>query len=526
MFIMALTVSLMLCFLRRLPRLLQISCGMLGIVLLSASPAHAQSQPASSTSATLLVQHIDSTLDRQEFDGSHWGVAIMNLRTGALLYERNATRRFTPASNVKLYTTAAALEQLGPDYRYQTRLYARGSMENGVLQGDLVVRGAGDPTLGGYEQRTDPTAIFRTWADSLRVVGITHIQGNIIGDDNVFADMPLGHGWSWDDTPYAYAAELGGLVFNQNKIEVTIVGRTVGQPGRIHWEPANTDYVRLVNQTKTIASTASIDEEYRRPLGTNTIYLRSKVPVGRVEREDLAISNPTLYFTHVLRDVLLYEGLSVDGAPVDVDSLSAPPSYTDGTVHRIATYPSPPLAEIVFSLNHESLNLYAEQVLRTLGVERPQVTDEDVEPGSAEMGIEAAMRTLVRAGIDTSRIQLADGSGLSRHNLVTPQATVQLLRYMWDHPNPDVAGAFYASLPVGGKSGTLEYRYADGARARGQVHAKTGTLSNVSSLSGYITTAAGTPLAFSMMCNQYLSKTELVRRAQDVIVNALATYPN
>jgi D-alanyl-D-alanine carboxypeptidase/D-alanyl-D-alanine-endopeptidase (penicillin-binding protein 4) len=180
----------------------------------------------------------------------------------------------------------------------------------------------------------------------------------------------------------------------------------------------------------------------------------------------------------------------------------------------------------VTTLNRESSNLYAEQVIRTLGVEQPaDSVDDDVEIGSGEMGVEAAMRTYVRAQIDTSRIQFADGSGLSRHNLVTPRSVVTLLTYLWNHPDAAVKRSFYDSLPVGGENGTLEYRFRGTAQARGQVRAKTGTLSNASALSGYVRTADGTPLAFAILCNHHITDSDFVREAQDIIVNALAGSP-
>lgn len=484
-------------------------------------PAHAQPAPPPA-----LADVIDTTLAREEFEGSIWGVAIVNLESGYTLYQRNPHTLFTPASNTKLFTSAAALEQLGPDYRFRTRVFADGIVRDSTLNGNLIVRGSGDPTIGGREQEDDPTAVFRAWADSLRAAGIQRITGNIIGDDDIFTDRPLGYGWGWDDTPYYYAAEIGGLAFNRNTVDITIEPRMVGMPGRVRWRPFNTDYVTVVNETETIAASQEEDEEYERPLGTNTLYLRTKLPQRRIEEESLTISNPTRYFVHVLRQVLQQQGIDVEGAVVDVDDLDAKPNYEAPSVRAVASYTSIPLAEIVTTLNQESSNLYAEQVLRTLGVEHPaDSVDADVDVGSAEMGVAAAMRTYVRARIDTSRIQFADGSGLSRHNLVTPTSIVQLLTYMWDHPSDEVSRSFYRSLPIGGESGTLEYRFRGDARARGQVRAKTGTLSNASALGGYVRTADGTPLAFSILSNHYLADTDFVRDAQDIIVNALASSP-
>lgn len=488
---------------------------------LGGSPATAQPAPPAS-----LADIIDTTLARDDFGGSIWGVAIVNLNSGYTLYERHPHTLFTPASNTKLFTSAAALEQMGPDYRFTTRVFADGTVRDSVLDGNLIVRGSGDPTIGGREQEDDPTAVFRAWADSLRAAGINRIAGNIIGDDDIFTDEPLGYGWSWDDTPYYYAAEIGGLAFNRNTVDVTIESRMVGMPGHVRWTPFNTDYVTIVNQTETIGASKEEDEEYERPLGSNTIYLRTKLPQGMTEEESLTISNPTRYFTHVLRQVLERQGITVEGDPVDVDALDRKPDYASPSMRPVARYTSIPLSEIVRTLNRESSNLYAEQILRTLGVEHPaDSVDANVKPGSAEMGVEAAMRTYVRAQIDTSRIQFADGSGLSRHNLVTPRSVVKLLTYLWNHPNSAVSRSFYSSLPIGGENGTLEYRFRGSARARGRVHAKTGTLSNASALSGYVRTADGTPIAFAILCNHHITDSDFVREAQDIIVNALAGSP-
>jgi D-alanyl-D-alanine carboxypeptidase/D-alanyl-D-alanine-endopeptidase (penicillin-binding protein 4) len=208
-----------------------------------------------------------------------------------------------------------------------------------------------------------------------------------------------------------------------------------------------------------------------------------------------------------------------------VDALSIRPDYAADAVRRVATYTSPPLGDIVADINRESLNLYAEQLLRTLAVERAADSTRQGPPvGSAEDGVRRVKTTLAQAAIDTARVQQVDGSGLSRMNLVSARALVRLLTYMDDHPQPAVRRAFRASLPVGGQDGTLEYRFPSYAPASANVRAKTGTLSNAIALSGYVTAADGTPLAFSLLCNHYIADGSVVRAAQDAVVNALARY--
>lgn len=483
----------------------------------------AYGQPNSSPEAReVLSDAITDTINTDTFTGASWGIHIVNLRSDSVLYSRNAGHNFVPASNVKLFTSAAALEQLGPDYRYQTTVYTDGPVADGTLKGNLIVRGTGDPTIGGWQQRNDPTKVFRQWADSLQARGIDHIAGNIIGDDRYMDDTPLGHGWSWSDITYAYSAPMGALVFSENTIDLTVTGRKAGQPAQLSWTPFGTDYVNVINRSRTVPYNTEEDEEYQRILGTNTIHVQTHVHPGRTESEEIAISNPTRYFTHALRDVLLQQGISIDGHPADLDDTGTPIRYDTDSVRRVASYTSSPLSKIIHTLNHESQNLYAEQVLRTLAVEVPPDTDDDLEPGSSPLGVKAVRQTLARAEVDTSRIQLVDGSGLSRQNFVRPQAMVSLLKHMWLHSDPDVSSAFYDALPTGGEDGTLKYRFRGSAPAHANVRAKTGTLSNTSSLSGYVKSQTGTPIAFSVFCNHHLAEGNQVRSAQDVIINTLA----
>ncbi len=492
---------------------------------LSAPPLHAQAPYSERAATEQLTQTIADTIDNKTFQGAFWGIHIVNLHSGTVLYSRNAEHNFVPASNVKLFTTAAALEQLGTDYRYQTNVYADGPVEDGTLKGNLIVRGSGDPTLGGYQQRENPTQVFRRWADTLRAQGITHITGNIIGDDRRLDETPLGEGWTWNDITYAYAAEIGGLVFNENTVNLRVTGRQIGEPARVTWEPFETDYVTVVNRSRTVPYSEDEDEEYQRLMGTNTIHVDTRVHPNDWEKESVTITNSTLYFTHVLRQVLQRSGISVGGHPADLDEIDLAPNYEASSVRKVASYTSPPLSQIARTLNHESRNLYAEQLLRTLAAENPPETTEDLDPASSPLGVKAVRETLGRAEVDTSKIQIVDGSGLSRKNLARPRSLVRLLRYMWLHSDAGVSSAFYDSLPKGGTEGTLEYRFEGSAPAKEKVRAKTGTLSGTSSLSGYVTSREGTPIAFAVFCNHHLADSDDARSAQDVLVNALARLP-
>ncbi|ARA92412.1 D-alanyl-D-alanine carboxypeptidase/D-alanyl-D-alanine-endopeptidase [Rhodothermaceae bacterium RA] len=505
-------------------------CGLL--ILLLAGPSVVAGQPAPRSPRQL--QHaVDQVLADTLFRNAFWGVLVYDLAHDRTLVARHAGKSFLPASNTKLYTTAAALDLLGPDFRYRTTLYAAGTVRDSVLHGALLLRGAGDPSLGSYYDpltgepvdSLDVTAVFRAWADSLRAAGIAAIEGDVIGDDDVMDDQPLGIGWSWDDEPYSYAAELGGLVFSDNVIRLRIEGRSPGAPARLTWRPLQTDYVEVVNRTRSVPADSSFDLDYDRARAQNILYVSGEAPQGRSRETALTISNPTRYAAHVLRQVLMDEGIAVLGAARDVDDLSIRPDYAAPTVVPVATYLSPPLSDLVRIVNKPSQNLYADQLLRTLGVHVPVDLPEEEAgpPGSTERGLTAAMRTFARAGVDTSRLRLADGSGLSRMNLVTPEMTLALLRYMWHHPDPATRAAFLASLPVGGVDGTLEHRFPDGP-AHGSVRAKTGTLTGVSTLSGYVPSARGTPLAFVVMCTSHTVRSADARAVQDALVDLFARY--
>lgn len=484
------------------------------------SPGQAALLPgASASNYGTMASRLDRYFDDEQYENAFWGALVIDLNTGDTLYTRNEKLSMMPASNNKLYTTAAALDLLGPDFRYETPYYTDGPVQNGVLRGNLIVRGSGDPSIGSRYDETDPTAAFRAIAGHLKSKGIRLIQGNVIGDDDLFDDDLLGVGWSWDDEPYYYSAQISPLSFYDNSVQFIQEGDRIGQPARLRWSP-QTAYIDVVNKTVTVHPDSSFENEFERPPGTNRIAVHTEIEADRIDTTYIAVFNPTRYFVHILREVLIEEGISVRGDALDIDDLAIKPDYDSGTLVKLGSLTSPSLGVIIQTLNKESQNLYAELVLRTIGLHRP-VADPDLEPGSAEMGVAASMETFVRARMDTSRIQMVDGSGLSRMNLVTPAMTGHLLKFMWTHPSASVRQAFYESLPIGGVDGTLEDRFKMGAGFR-NVRAKTGTLTGASSLSGYVYSHAGTPLLFVLMCNNYTHKTSKVRNTQNEVVQMLA----
>ena len=483
-------------------------------LLLSSAPAHAQATP------NTLTQRIERLLDHPDFADAFWGVHIEHLQTGEVIYSRHADKRFIPASNQKVFTTAAALSILGPDFRYQTRLYLDGPVRGDTLYGDLVIRGAGDPTFGS-ERYEEAPGVFSQWADSLALLGIKHIEGDVIGDDDVFDDVPYGLGWAWDDLSFAYAAETSGLTFREGTVELTVRGTRPGLPARISWEPLMTPYVEVVNRSLTEPRGRAVDEGYARALSGNRLVVTTTVPAGGRDTERIAVHNPTLYTAHTFRLALLSRGIGVEGSAADADGLSQPLDYT--LMRPAASALSPPLAEMAVETNRRSNNLYAEHLLRTVGAHSPPSDGESSEPGSAAAGAEAMASLLQNAGIDPESLQLTDGSGLSFMNRVTPRSLVRLLTYLHRTAESAVRDAFYHSLPVGGQSGTLARRFRRGA-AHGNVRAKTGYINNVRALSGYVTDARGHRMVFSIIANGYSASTRRVTAAQDAIVELLADY--
>lgn len=457
---------------------------------------------------------LDSILDARPH--AWWGAMVTDLAKGDTLFMRNAERSFIPASVTKLFTTSAALDQLGPNFRYVTKLYAQGVQTDGSLEGNLIVQGAGDPSTGAPGPNW--MNVFNAFADSIQALGISEIQGDLIGDDNVFDDLALGADWSWEDLSFGYAAQISGLTFYDATVDVYAYPTTPGAKAKLSIIPDPGPYLKIENQTRTLPRRSKLVEDQQRIAESNRIILSSQVPMGRSDLEVISVHNPTLYFVHGLHMVLTSRGIRVQGQPRDIDEFSQEFTYPDARV--IARHTSSALSDLAATINKESHNLYAEHLLKTLGRARP-ASDESLEPGSAVMGVAAAMRTYTRAQIDSVRVQLVDGSGLSRKNLVSPSMTIALLRYMALHSEPDVRDAFTSSLAIGGQDGTLEYRFVGKSAGYGRVRAKTGTLGNVTSLAGYITHEDEPRLAFVLFANHFQGGSAEIRKIQDSFVNAL-----
>ncbi len=470
---------------------------------------HPSPHPASTPLRPALAQlrqDIDALLEAPALARASWGVAARALTTGETLYARNAGRLLLPASNLKIVTLAAAADRLGWDYTYDTRLLAAGQVSGGVLHGDLLVVGSGDPQIGGGE---DPTRVFDGWARALRGRGILRVEGRIVGDDNAWNDERLGFGWSWDDLQEGYAAGVGALQFGENSVEVAVTpGPSEGTSAAVAVTPAGSVPVRNEVSTSAPGSVPAI--ESGRPLGRDGILLRGTIPAGgQPVVRTLSVENPTEHFVTMLRQALIDDGVDVAGPGLDIDDIGDAPSR--GGAVLIADYHSPPLSELANRLMKASQNLYAETLLNTIAAAAGTPT--------SETGRRLAVETAESWGVKPGALAMADGSGLSRYNYVTADALVTILAHV--DADPRLAGPFEAALPVGAEDGTLAHRFA-GTPAAGTVRAKTGSMSNVRALSGFVGTAGGGKVAFAILVNNYGAAAEDIVKTIDAIVIRIA----
>lgn len=500
------------------------------LLVLVALLASSQLVPAQSVAdpAVGIAERIDELLARPAARRSLWGVLVRDVDSGAAVYERNADKLFLPASNVKLLATALALSRLGPDYRVTTVLAADGEIdEHGTLHGDLRFVGAGDPNLSSrvlpYRRQddyaADRLAPLRALARQARDAGLKRVAGDLVGDGTRYVWQPYAKGWSYADTLEAYGSATSALVFNDNLIRVLVTPGATGSPALLAVSPA-LPYYEFVNRTVTVQS-RFVDRrvESRHGDSLNKVVLTGQMPArSRGRAFELAARDPALYAALALREALKDAGIPVDGGvvakhllPDSLPSLrSAPARAGRPALAPLAEMPSQAISEAIRVVNKDSQNLHAEMLIR-------EVAYRESGLGSREAAIESLQRLLAEAGVTPGSFHVRDGSGLSRHNLLTPDATVRLLEHMW---HSEHRAEYLASLPVAGHDGTLDWRFQRSA-ARGRIHAKTGSMSSVLALSGYVRSVDGPTFAFSIFANNFGLASSSTRELVDSIAAAL-----
>jgi D-alanyl-D-alanine carboxypeptidase/D-alanyl-D-alanine-endopeptidase (penicillin-binding protein 4) len=442
---------------------------------------------------------------------THWGIEILDQRTQRVLFAHNSARHFIPASNTKLVVTAVAMGTLGPDFRYQTPFYVAGAAGDSAPRGLLIV-GQGDPTMSGRFHNEDDFAVVKMLADSLHAKGIRRINGDIVVDASFFTPERVHSSWEIGDLPWYYAAPTGAFAIAEGALRLIVTGgSTPGAPTVAAVVGADFPLPVLVRAvTDTVGARATIDVDYE--VWPSTLVITGKVAPGKADSSWIAIPDQPTFAAQALRTALEQRGIATTGAVrVARDSLSAQAiRRAFNTTTPLLTWTSAPLREIIGAILKPSQNWIAEQVLRTLGA---RLRNE----GSWTAGLDVERRYLIDvARIDSTAFWLRDGSGLSAQNLLSPHATIQLL----EHARSSAWGTdYHAALPAPGvRGGTLATRLA-GLETR--LVAKTGTIANVNTLSGYARTFDNRDITFAIYTNASGRASGDVRRGIDRLINAL-----
>ena len=461
---------------------------------------------------------IDAVLDAPPVDQVHFGVLAVDAETGKTLYARDAHRKFVPASNQKILVTSAALSLLGADYRYETALWTNGALEDGVLHGDLVLVGTGDPTLSQPFWPSGEAALTAL-ADSLRAAGVRRVAGSLVVDASRWDSTAVGPTWELEDLGYAYGATGGAFALDRGEVEVVVHGGYGAEdPVTATWSPLG-DRDFLVARLVTAPPDSSTRVRPTHLPESHKLILDGRVAAASTDTLRFALREPVRQATAALARILAQRGIDVGAGswvawdPGTVLNAGCPAGETTTCpgARRIAGLRSPPLTEVVEAILEPSQNWMTEQLIRTLGAELRA-------EGSWKAGTEVVTRFLVdQVGVDSLDVAPRDGSGLSAYNLVTPRALVRVLRYMAAGPH---ASAYrHAMAEPGEEDSTLERRLPE---LEGRLFAKTGTISNVNSLSGYLVGKDGREVVFSLLSNGSGLPSSRVRAALDDVIKVLA----
>lgn len=464
--------------------------------------------PAPRTDDVATLRHvIDSVLAAPETRHARWGVLIVDPDRGDTLYSRDADKLFVPASNMKIVTSAVALAQLGPDFQFATPLLATGPVRDSILVGDLVIVGRGDPSISDNISG-DAMLPLQSVAEALSTRGIRRVAGTVRAVGDAFSDANFGFGWAWDDLDYAYSAPVDDLLFNEGFSLVHLRGgAAVGDSVTVWTSPARTFptiRVRVTTDSGVSGPDSASRVDAVKDTLTGVVELVGHVLPGDSVTLAVTHTDPQQAFVAALREALRDQGIVIGDSAFAADSAAA----ALDTLHVLQ---SPPLGQILGFFMKPSQNQVGEMLFKSVAL---QATD----TGTARVGRRIVREQLLAWGADSAGFTVFDGSGLSRRNMLTPATIVDVLHAMRRGPHFQ---SYYDAFPVAGVDGTLRTRMR-GTIAEGNVRAKTGTLGSVRSLSGYVTTAEGQQLLFSVLANNYLVSTDYISRVQDTIAVRLA----
>jgi D-alanyl-D-alanine carboxypeptidase/D-alanyl-D-alanine-endopeptidase (penicillin-binding protein 4) len=456
-----------------------------------------------------VAEEIDAILARANLKDAKVAVQVTDTETGEVLYSHNGRRLMVPASNQKIITGASALMKLGPDYCFETTLWVRGKIADDVLAGNLVLCGGGDPTLGSPSIGEEPLAQFERWADVVRDMGVRSIDGDIVVWNGFFSGDSIPPSWPKEQLWQPYCAPPDAMTFHDNCVRVIVLpGLEVGEPARLELFP-DVDILSLQNQCRTTQKGHAI--WFSREVASSEIVVGGRVRAGSKGWSGLVtVPDPARFTGEVFRNVLIDRGIDLSGM-VKVVGKRAEDFGDDA---RMIARRRAPLTKALRVMMQDSQNLYAEQVLRTIGAELQG-------EGTREDGLRVVRRFWISRGVDRRSIVLDDGSGMSRKNRITAEAICHVLHLLW---NSDYASQIIDILPEAGEDGTLSTRFQD-RRYRGRIHAKTGYLRGVGALSGYARTFSGRMVAFSILINDlYDGGNVRLKNIEDRIARAIVRY--
>jgi len=469
-------------------------------------PAAGSANGAGAPSPTALSQDLDALLANPSLQGAQVGLVVRDATSGATLYDRNGGDELLPASNAKLFTSAAAMNVLGADYRFSTSVLASGTRDGVHLNGNLYLKGTGDPTM--------LAADYDALAAKVAASGITTVHGQLVADDTWFDDVRLAPGWAWDDEPYYYDAQVSALTvspdtdYDPGSVNVTVTPGAVGQPPSVTVTPPTT-YLTIVNTATTGAAGSAFTENVDRDNGDNVIRVTGVIPADATpDVETMAVWNPTAFVTSLFSADLARHGVRVLGGTAN--------GQTPAGARTITGRQSMPLSQLLVPFLKLSNNLHAETLVKAAG-------EKVYGQGTWSAGLQALEGNFSTLGVNSGQLRLVDGSGLSRMDDVTPDELTDLLGSARQQP---WFGTWYAALPIAGVSdrmvgGTLRNRMV-GTPAANNMHAKTGSMTGVSALSGYVTAADGEKLVFAMVSNNVLGS--LPTSIEDAVGVRLAEY--
>jgi serine-type D-Ala-D-Ala carboxypeptidase/endopeptidase (penicillin-binding protein 4) len=474
-----------------------------------------------------LQTRLSGIVNRPATQRGSLGIKIVSLDSGKLIFENNAEKYFMPASNMKSYTVATAIEKLTPDFKFVTSVFApKMPDKSGVIKGDLTIYGRGDVSMSTLFSPVNPSPNYiPTNADYLKVIepladkiiasGVKKIEGNLIADDSYFSDDPIPGSWEWDDLQWYYGAEVSALPILDNAVDLAIKPTKIGSPCNIQVLPMNSQFV-VTNKCITAAAGTKRELSVTKKLDQNILEISGTFGLDdKGYRSSIAASRPAKLFADLLRQVLLQKGVKITGQNAVIgakDKLIQPILPIE-----IGRLESVPLSLIAAKTMKPSQNMFTETILRTLGEQLGDKTNP--KSTSTDRGISVVQNFLTSIGIAPDAVIQHDGSGLSRHNLVTPASNVQLYTYM---SKSRFANAWRESLTIGAIDGTLKNRFI-GTFAANNVRGKTGTIDQVSALTGYVTTSSGEKIVFSIIING-VNDGRLRNATIDEIVVALAGF--